>query len=458
MNQQSKAQWIKYAKQSLIEASVALLLFWALYAGHRIEFVRSLSGDTAFSYLNSLVFWDKSTSDKWDTPIVVYKVDKGYFQRANMLDKYGDTNYGYPFPRSKIAGFIEKIDNQPTQKQPLAFFIDYDMRDGSASYDNNSTVAYISDDDRVLLKQLAKDRSYPILFAKTSSKNFIESYAKHSPEKLAKVLASKIASRQIIFVGADFLNSSNTEYRYNPMIKYSNSDSVYYHIALIGWQLRKNSGAIKIEEIEEIYDPAIFLDSESVSKEGAALFKSNILFKNNITTDDGIFKESQSKWSNLRYISALKLLKEKDLDINNDTIVMLGGDYQKEDWHKPAVGDMTSGVMIHAQALKTVLFLDGKLGHFSLKWSFVIIFIIFFTVTILVRYFLAKYPEWVKFVLELVVLTAVLLGVSSLILLKFHQWFNWFMPIIIFYVYDVVIITREYFSDDEPQNKQGEER
>jgi len=453
MHIKDKALWIKYAKQSLIESSIALLLFWILYAGHKVELVRSIAGDTAFSQMNSLLFASLKTTDRWDTPVVLYKVDKGYFQDAKLLDEYNNTTYGNLFPRSKIAGFIEKLDNQSPSREPLAFFIDFDMSDGSASYDNNSTANHISADDMVLLKRLAMERSYAILIPKNTPNNFIESYATNYHNAISTGLKRNISKNKIIFVGVDLLGSDTIIYRYNPMTKYNNSDQVYYNIALVGWQLRKYNGELNTTELDEIYNPDIFLDKVQVQKGGAALFRSNILYKDVVLEDEGRLKELHSNWNNLKYISALKLLKESELDISNNTIVMIGIDYQKRDIHNSTLGKMQSGAMIHAQSLKTVLFLDGKLEHFNLFLGFIIIFIVFFTVTILVRYYLNSYPEWVKFIIELITLTLILFGISMTILLLYHQWFNWFMPIVIFYIYDTVIIAREYFAKKQTQGE-----
>jgi len=452
MSFKGKALWLKYAKHSLIESLIALLLFWMLYAGHKIEIVRSIAGDVAFSQMNSLLFSWNETNDKWDTPVVLYKVNRGYFDRAKLLDRDNNsTTYGNIFPRSKIASFIEKLDNQSPSKQPLAFFIDYSMSDGSASYDNNSSPHHISADDMVLLQRLAMDRTYPILIPKDTPYNFIESYAKYD-NNISKALAKNISQNKIIFVTVDFLSSDSMEYRYNPMTKFG--DKVYYNVALITWQLRKN-GKINRDEIDKIYEPNIFLDKTKVQKYGEALFRSNILYKDNIAQDIGILSEYNSNWSNLKHISALKLLEENELNINNDTIVILGVDYQNRDIHKTALNTIVSGAKIHTQAIKTVLFLDGKLEYFNLFLGSLIIFVVFFVVTIVSRYYLHSYPEWIKFIIELSILTVILLGISYSILLTLHQWFNWFIPIIIFYVYDGILILREYLATKHNQS-QGE--
>jgi len=201
----------------------------------------------------------------------------------------------------------------------------------------------------------------------------------------------------------------------------------------------------------------IFTNKIRIQKGGEALFKSNILYKDNQLIDAGKLKEFKSNWSNLSYISALGFLKDRELNIDRDTIVIVGMDFQNRDKHKTTLNTIESGMKIHAQALKTVLFLDGKLEYFNLFVGFIIIFIVFFSVSLLVRYYLNAYPEWLKFIIELSVLTTILFAISASILLFYHKWFNWFIPIVIFYVYDVIIFAREYFAQKD-NNSQGEQQ
>jgi len=78
------------------------------------------------------------------------------------------------------------------------------------------------------------------------------------------------------------------------------------------------------------------------------------------------------------------------------------------------------------------------------SWVFSLIAIILGLVII---YILNRlYPDylWFDFTIELIVLTLIMFFVSYYLLVKYHIWFNWFIPIVIFYLDDLLIVWREY--------------
>lgn len=457
MKQHRNRVWLTYAKQSFIESLIAMLLFYAIYLGKSTELVRGFAGDTAFSYLNSLVFSGIESNDSLDTPVVVYKVDKTYLKDTGLWDEHNESTYGSQLPRSIIATFIDRLDTLPKEKQPLAFFIDYDMESGSSSFDMKEKRLWISDDDKIFLDTLAKERSYPILLPKTSHRNFVEEYAKQADgDATSKMIAQKIDKEKIIFVDVEFLVSDHTAYRYNPMKQYETDDKIYYSVSLVLWQLsKKKDSELRLKEIDELYAPEEFTDQNKVKKQGAALFLSNILYKQGtiINADDG---EEIFNWTNLRALSAYHLMRVKDPGLTPETIVILGHDDKKQDLHNTTLGKKVSGALVHAQAIETVLFLDGKLEYLSLFISFIIIFITFFTVTLLVRYYMQNMNELIKFFTELILLVTILLAISSYVLVEYKQWFNWFIPIIIFYVDDMVMLMRQHWKQNKDATKETE--
>lgn len=445
MEKHKERVWVSYAMESAVEALIAVLLFYAIYLGKNIEFVRSLAGDVAISYQNSLVFSDIESDDNYATPVVVYKIDNGYMQGSGLLDEHNEPTYGDLFPRSVLASFIDGMDRLPQEKQPLAFFIDYNMESGSASFDNKGDKLWISNDDKVFLKTLANERHYTILLPKTAQRNFVEEYSKRkSFDHIADKIARKIGEGKIIFVDVEFLVSDHTAYRYNPMKRYENSDKTYYNASLVLWQLRKNGKVIE-EEIHDIYDPLYFTDEKKVKKEGSALFLSNILYKEKMAID-AAGEDLISNWKNLRALSARIFLDNESFEVTSDTIVILGHDDKKQDLHCTTLKKNVPGALVHADAIKTVLFLDGELEYFNLYISLLIIFMTFFTVSLLMHYFIRNVNELVRFLIELVLIVSILLLISSYILITYKQWFNWFIPVIIFYGYELILFIRGYWK------------
>lgn len=486
-----KKRWHKYLFLSFIEALFATFVFWVIFLTENIEITRSMAGDIAFSTLNKICFANKESKDRYNSEIDVYYIDYEYLKFANMIDDYNETNYGYIFPRSEFAQIIDKIDSLPKDKQPLSLFIDYSFEEGSASYDSNVSF-HISDDDKIFLKSLAKNRKYTILLPQISNSNFIEKYAKYENNKISKSIAKQIKDKKIVFVNPFFLKSDNKIYRYNPLKKFS-SDNIYYNIALVNWQLIKNGKIIK-KEIENLYNFDLFLNERLVTNKGKAIFKSNILYKD--------IEYSKSKWNKLYFYSAKELFNN-NLAFNSKTMVMIGVNYKDRDLYINGIDNLERGVAIHAESTKTVLFLDGKLKSLDLRISFAIIFIVFFVITLIARNLIASIPNKIKlfielfvifialvllniimwyifdsnqllwtslsaiisiiiiyayykineiflfnFIFEIILLVSILFFISCYILLKYKLWFNWIIPVLIFYIEDIIMLFRSHVQNN----------
>lgn len=418
----------KYAKRSALEALAATLLFSLIYyAGSKIEFIRANAVDPAFNYINLLYFSSTASSDKNHTPISVFEIDREYLKTEGLLDQYNATNYGYLFPREKIAEFIEKIDRLPHDKQPLVLFIDYDMSYGALPGGK------LSKCDHTLLNALAEPRKYKILIPKTDRSNIIEAYEKNATTDIEKIIKEKIVQKMILFVDVNFLSSNDKVMRYNPMKKYPDSNTTYYNVALAIWQLIKN-GDINTSEIEMHYDHKTFLKDKNVN-EGAAIVKSNILVKDKIEINDAL-SEYNSTWKGLQYFSASHDFNSSGF--TNKTIVMLGGVYQGQDAKKLGTGDEIPGVELHAQAVKTVLFLDGALKKISPFDGFLIIFSTYFFTTLIIHYLFAFISFGARFFIGLFILSFTFFTISSYLVVVYNTWFNWFIPILFFYLDELV--------------------
>ena len=482
---------------SLIESFFAMLVFWVLYSNYNIEFIRSLASDTAFSTLDKYIFADLKHNDKYNTNIQVYRVDELYLREHNFIDDYNLTKYGALFPRSLLASYIDKIDSY--KKHPLAVMIDYSMEEGYASYDVNDTIEHISKDDLVLLKVLAKKRDYIILLPKNSEHNFIQKYIDKVDNNISKLIRENIEKQKIIFVNTDLLKSDNKIYRYNPVMKFKDSNKSYYNIALIGWQLIKNKD-INRSELSTQFDEN-YTDKDYILKHGGLIYKSNILYKNDIVINPS-YDENSSNWNNLKSYSLNYLLDNNKEKFDGKNIVLIGSGYLKRDYDTNAIDNGTYRVDILANAIKTVLFVDGKLDRVNLFLGFAIVFLIFFTVTFFSRHFLpiisrnlkAKielalyilvilflvlivginfniyfalivavvgfgiiyailkyYPDfiWLDYAIEFLLLLGLMLFASYYLLTEYKVWFNWFIPIVIFYLDDLIILWREYTNQNK---------
>ena len=440
-----------------LEALIVVMVFFLIEIAYKVEFVRSNIGDVTFKYMNNWMFAGKTSREKeiLKTEVLVYKIDQGYLENQGLLGEYGESSYGEIFPRSKLAAFVEKIDKMSIDSQPLALFIDYVLEQGSASYDHNQTMAYISQDDMVFLRQLAHDRVYTILLPKTSVLNFVERYAYEGRDNISNKLKHKIIDQEIVFVDVNLLKDDKIDYRYNPMMHYpNNKGKVYFNVALVGWQLRKyidtNETFMELDEINTTYPYEVFLDQKSVLKFGEAIIKSNILYKSNnfegLPNDSNDTKEEISYWQGLQAYSANVFWHSKDLKFNKHTIVMIGVDFQNYDLHKTSIDTEIPGVLVHANALKTVLFLDGSLEHLSWKWAFALVFFVFLLVTLLVHYVARLLPEWfslIELYIELLLVAMILISLSSYILVEYGKWFNWGIPLVIWLIDDAYEIIRE---------------
>lgn len=497
-----KTQWGEYVQRSLIEALMAVFLFWIIYEFHNIGIVSSIASDPAFSTISKLSS-DIEASDTNDTQILVYTVDKQYFEDKGLLDEQNHTNYGESFPRSKLAEFVAVFDKLPETRQPLSLYIDYNMVDGTASYDHNDTVDHISQDDMLFLEQLSKIRHYRILIPKNRSSTIVESYAKIGNDDISQRLSDKIINGEIIFVSASFLMSNNTVCtRYDPMATDENHTK-YYHEALINWQLHKH-GEVNETEISQKYNPKNYLDQAKVEKHGLAVVNSNIIYKN--TSEPDNYNNRKSKWAGLVFKSAWSLVNDTQ-DSYADTIVMIGVGFEKRTKATTSIGTEENSITRHANALKTVLFLDGHLELVNLYLGFLIVFILFFLFTILARYLLPKIsnsvkkaveffivtaialfgifsvyvlmgngwatwligivvvlgvvlyyrmvksPSWFDFLIESASLSTIMILVSYLFLFIYHEWFNWFIPILVYYSYDFFSFLRQAKLNDQENSK-----
>lgn len=417
----------RYTKHSALEALAAVLLFSVVYfLGSKYDLVRSNAVDTAFNYMELLHLSSVESNDANHTPISVFEFDREYLSEKGLLDRYNEVNYGYLFPREKLADFIEKIDRLSPQKQPLALFVDYDMKYGALPGGK------LSGGDHTFLSVLAKERGYRILLPKTGRANFVEAYALNAATDTGKAIKAKIDQKKIIFVNVDFLSSGGKVMRYSPMRRFPDSNRTYYNVGLVIWQLTKNSD-INISEIHEKYDPDIFLKNKKVT-EGAAIIRCNILIKEEIEINKEM-NEYDSYWGDLHRYSASYHFGESGFF--NRTIVMLGGLYRGQDAKKLGTGDTIPGIELHAQVAKTVLFADGPLQRIFLLYGFLIIFGTYFLTSVILHFILSKYPTSIRFFAGLGILSFTFFWISSHLLIEYKIWFNWVVPILFFYADDV---------------------
>ena len=93
--------------------------------------------------------------------------------------------------------------------------------------------------------------------------------------------------------------------------------------------------------------------------------------------------------------------------------------------------------------LLIVAFVSGGVYVVYGIWIMLLLFILFGLILGAVYYY-GWAPKLFDFFFELVLLTGFMLFMSSYILIEWKLWFNWFIPVIVYYMGDSVTAWREY--------------
>lgn len=419
--------YYSYLSQALLKGLAATLFTIFLYQFFYIEYIRSNVEDIAFDKTIDYVV-AKQQIDTNSSNTFVLMVDDKYLASKNLLDENNETNYGYIFPRDYLAQIILNVDalvaDIDEENYPSALFLDYDF-----SYLSDPHNKVPSTDDTLLLQVLQKKRPYTIYLPMTSNYNYIYDRLKNSNVKF-------------VSVGLTSAHDGLSR-RYYPYEEYKDHNFTNIAIELYKEQINSDLNVTNV-----------------FSQNKISLVENRIIFKNKyIVENTPKYNYWQSNWSKLSYMSAsypLDMIYEDDL---KGAVFMVGPTHSASDdsftiYSSPKE---ISGVEMHANALMTLDYLDGKLKRLPLVWSAVIVFLVVMIVDFFlsivfqsslyekIKHFTSNIKtKWVQQLLLqivpssrdaffsrwLVIISIIILFVISYALLRSpsHYWFNWLIP------------------------------
>lgn len=394
------------------KAIVTTLLTLFIYQFYYVEIIRANIEDFAFDMINEFATY--FIDDDTDSPnVILMKIDNSFLKSKNLMDENNETTYGYVFPRNQLAELINIYDNfseSNKNNSPAMLFIDLDL-----SYPSGDKMNVLSDDDRKLIEVLKKDRSYQILIPKQSHINFIESSADPKIQQMIK-------DKKIIFVSTGLTQAAdNISRRYYPYEQYKNnfSNNKYYpNAAVMMWALNKKHDLNNLSEYFHI--------------EKQSLIENRIIFKKVQTYEEnGNYSSEQSYWNKLTMYSAHYPLENIPTENFKDSIIFIGSTHSasNDKFTTNAFIPEISGVEMHANALMTLFYLDGKLNRLSLLWTGLLVFTIVFITNILFQKIGFKYSIVQNNIDHFTVGISVVIMIicSIFFLLEFKIWFNWFI-------------------------------
>jgi len=415
---------------SLIKATFASMLFSLVYVYYNLEVVRSNIEDVAFDVINKVYI--KHMPETLNRPnVILFALDDLYMKEEGLFDESNKSIYGYLFPRGKIADFIVELDElirgiEPTNR-PKALFVDYDMSFTMMPYGKDT-----SSEDQKLLDVLKQPREYAILLPKTATSNFIEENNDTQIQKL-------IQQQKIVFVSVGFLKSAdNVVRRYQGYESFGQGNKEYINVNVALWQLLNH------QQIDLSSAKHKILKDDIVAN--------RILFKpySEPILDEGCLRYI-SGWGNIIRYSANCDLHGIIEDEFSNAIIILGGTHKNNDDQFDILNilkaETISGIDMHANTLMSILFFGGPLRHLDIIKSVALMFIAFFTVALLVSVplnYLQINNEEAEMLLTLFLNTVVLIVLSVCILIWYHLWFNWFVPLVLYESIELYRVVRQF--------------
>ena len=406
----------KTIKSAFWKAVVACLLFTLSYFFYNIELIRANIEDIAFDVANKIAI-NHHPEDTKPAHVMLFAFDDAYMQSNKLFDSNNEKNYGYLFPRSRIAAFIENVDELVSEvevdNQLKALLIDYDMSFSSLPFGK-----VLSQGDIELLEVLKKTRPYKILLAKTSAYNFVENSSDAG-------IQTAIKEGRIMFVSVPLsLSGDNVVRRYQGHKIFNQLEYVSADIAL--WQILKGTNR----------------QSQAFKKEDT--IGNRIWIKAYESKElDGDCVIDRSYWKKLsRYSANCSLFDIAEEDFSGSVLILGGTHSQNGDKYNVnptsimnvSSKDLFSGLDIHGNALMTMLHLDGSMPRLSLWLSLLIVFLSFIFLSLFTSmvFYLFRINNRSKEFLFMLVLNAVfLISVSVYLLREYQLWFNWFIPLVL---------------------------
>lgn len=416
----------KSFKESFFKAVLITLAFAIVHQLYHIEIIRDNIEDIGFDITSKLIFENKE-QDTNSPKVMLFGYDDLFLQQNNLFDKNNMTNYGYLFPRSFIASFISDLDElcEEVEKEntPKALFIDYDFSFTSLPFGKE-----LSKEDKQLLEVLKQNRPYKILLPKNGTYNFIEQSKDKNIQKLIK-------EKKIIFVSVKVLKSSDgIARRYLSYKNYENKTYPNVNIAL--WQIY-HKNLIDIKSMQNNFKEKDIIANRVFLKGYKKEYE-----------EEGC-KTSYSYWNNYtKYSAACSPFDIVEEDYK-DSIILLGGTYSanSDEFQVLDVSDAKDikGIELHANTIMSLFYLDGQLKQIEFIDSILLVLVVFFMVDLLVGFlfsFKMLDNKKLHLLITFILMTTILIVVSVYLLEKKGIWFNWFIPIILFEIYDVVSYLR----------------
>ena len=417
---------------SLVKSVVVTLLFAMSYIFYNYELVRSNIEDIAFDTVDKFIIAKKAQTTK-GPKVLLFAMDDVYLKTNALLDEDNETNYGFFLPNDKIAEFIENldefVDDVEPENKPKLLFIDFDFKFTTAEYGKK-----LNPGDKKLIEVLEKERPYRILLPKTSKYNFIEHLQNPNIQR-------KIKEGKLIFVSVSLLRSEDgmsRRYLSYKSFKDANSTKTYINVAIAAKQLIENG------DLNTSLAKRNFLKNDVIANRvWLKEYRNRIEEKNCISM--------QSFWTNYTKYSASCNLYDLDEDDFSNAIMLLGTTYSSSDDIFDTMDVLGSesfyGVEMHANAIETLFHLQGQLKRLGFMQSLILIFTVFFALSVFIAYVFKRINienEEVEFLIVLAVVTAVLIAISIYLLQVYRLWFNWFVPLILYELIEVFEYLREF--------------
>jgi CHASE2 domain-containing sensor protein len=432
----------KIVKNAFLKAFGVTLFFLLVQLLYNLEFVRGKIEDIGFDIVNKIVI--QKNQQKTQSPkILLFGFDNLYMQENDLFDEDNQTNYGYLFPRDKIADFIERVDILCSEIDeiniPKALFIDYDLAFTSMPYGKK-----LSQEDKKLLEVLKQKRPYIILIPKTETENFIEKSEDTEIQRLIK-------DGKIIFVSVSFLKSNDdVTRRYLAYQKYKDTQKVekdYVNVDVALWLLASNNKLSK-DDVKQKFQQSDIISNRFYIKS----------YKNEYN-EDGC-SAAQSYWDNYTKYSVNCLLFDIAEEDFSNAIIMLGGTYRENsDTFKVLdIGSSRSvqGVELHANVLMSIFQFNGQLKALNIWISTSLVFFIFFVIDLIVESILKFYAvteSKLYFLITLLSTVLIMACISVYLLLEKNIWFNWFVPVVIYEIFDIIYFINTKIKNFKQQGK-----
>jgi len=455
-NKASKLSFRACFVQAFFKGLSVAILTLIVYQFFYIEFIRASIEDSAFD-TTSWFALSKEETDTNASNVFILLVDDKYLKSKNLLDENNETNYGYIMPREYLADIINDVDilmeEIDEENYPYALFLDYDL-----AYLSDPHNKIASTDDLKLLEVLKKDRPYIIYLPMTANYNIV--YYSTDVDIQRQIKNQKI---KFVSVGLTSANDgvSRRYYAYETYKDSNGTDKKFMNIAI------------------ELWSDQNFLDQNvlnSFAQKGRALIENRIIFKDKHITEDNNYTAWQSNWKQLSAVSAhypFDMIYEDDL---KNSVLMVGSAHSASDdsFEIDAYSQEISGIEMHANALMTLNYLDGKLKRLPLFWSLTIVFSVLFSIDLLLSLIfdtkvykkLIKWNkkikvEWIQSIMFnlipkkredfsemwLILLSIILMFFIShkLLLGSEHYWFNWLIPAMMSVPYMMIMGIKKIF-------------